>query len=74
MTCDIVAKLIEVYNRFGIEDKNSGDKNALKFIDERIDKLRENSLATLYILRRIRGKILHRSIANIVAGRDSRNE
>jgi tyrosine-protein kinase Etk/Wzc len=36
---DIVTKLIEVYNRFGIEDKNSGDKNALKFIDNRVSLL-----------------------------------
>ena len=36
---DIVNKMIEVYNRFGIEDKNSGDKNALTFIDQRISLL-----------------------------------
>jgi tyrosine-protein kinase Etk/Wzc len=36
---DIINKLIENYNRFGIEDKNSGDKNALAFIDRRVDVL-----------------------------------
>jgi tyrosine-protein kinase Etk/Wzc len=36
---DVLSKLIEVYNRFGIEDKNSGDKNALKFIDDRVSLL-----------------------------------
>jgi tyrosine-protein kinase Etk/Wzc len=36
---DIVNKLIETYNRSGIEDKNSGDKNALAFIDNRVQKL-----------------------------------
>ncbi len=32
-------KLIEVYNRYGIKDKNSGEEGALKFIDNRIDLL-----------------------------------
>jgi tyrosine-protein kinase Etk/Wzc len=35
----IVAKLIEVYNRFGVDDKNSGDKSALEFINKRISSL-----------------------------------
>jgi tyrosine-protein kinase Etk/Wzc len=35
----VVDKLVEIYNRFGIEDKNSGDKSALKFIEDRVSKL-----------------------------------
>ena len=36
---DVLTKLVDVYNRYGVEDKNSGDKGALKFIDGRIELL-----------------------------------
>jgi tyrosine-protein kinase Etk/Wzc len=36
---DILNKLIEVYIKFGKQDKNSGDENALNFIDNRVNSL-----------------------------------
>jgi tyrosine-protein kinase Etk/Wzc len=35
----ILSKLIDEYNRFGVEDKNRSDKGALTFIDSRVDLL-----------------------------------